>query len=167
MDVRAIGMQKLTLSRITSKSKIFLASNSGIMKIVEKEGKQYVFDIIRRRYLRLTPEEEVRQQIVHWMIDKLKYPKSSISLEKAVNLHGTKRRYDIVIYSASLPWMIVECKAPSVKISQETFDQVANYNRALNVPFLYMTNAEQHYIVQIDPETKTYEFLKEMPGYPG
>jgi len=136
------------------------------MKIVEKEGKQYVYDAIRRKYLVLTPEEEVRQQVIHYMLEKLLYPKASISIEPVPRVQGTQRRYDIVVYSDSKPWMIVECKAPSVKISQETFDQAANYNRNLRVPYLYMTNAKQHYIVELDLKCKTYEFLKEMPAYP-
>ena len=136
------------------------------MKVVDKNGKRYVFDEIRKKYLVLTPEEIVRQQVIHFLTSSTGYPKASISVEKAISLHGKNRRYDIVVYAGSQPWLIVECKAASVKISQETFDQIGHYNMALKVPYLYITNGEQHYVLEVDASKKTYDFLDELPVYP-
>ncbi|MEZ5008721.1 MAG: type I restriction enzyme HsdR N-terminal domain-containing protein [Chitinophagales bacterium] len=135
------------------------------MKIVEKEGKTYVFDIIRKKYLVFTPEEKVRQQIIEWMIADLQYPKSNISVEKSISINNRVKRYDIVVYKNALPWMLVECKAESVKIKQETFDQIGAYNIQLKVPYLLVSNGSNNYILEIDFEQRKYSYLKEMPGY--
>lgn len=135
------------------------------MKIVEKEGKQYVFDIIRKKYLVYTPEEKVRQQIIQWMIHELKYPKSNISVEKAIAINGRTKRYDIVVYKNAVPWMLVECKAENVAIQQTTFDQIGAYNIELKVPYLFVSNGSNHYILEIDFERKAYHYLQEMPRY--
>ncbi len=133
------------------------------MKIVEKEGKTYVFDIIRKKYVILTPEEKVRQQIVHWMINDLDYPIAYISIEKSIKLNDRIKRYDIVVYKSSKPWMIVECKSEKVKIKQETFEQIGVYNMALKVPYLFISNGLVHYILEIDFKQKKYNYLAEMP----
>lgn len=133
------------------------------MKVVDKDGKRYVFDVIRKKYLLLTPEEAVRQQVIQWMMQAVGYPKAAISVEKAIA--GSRRRYDMVIYKNSRPWMIVECKAPGVGVDQKVFDQIGHYNHLLKVPYLYVTNGEQHFILEIDFESGQYTFLKDMPDY--
>lgn len=135
------------------------------MKIVEKEGKTYIFDIIRKKYILFTPEEKVRQQIVYWMINDLNYPKAAISIEKSIKVNDRVKRYDIVVYKASNPWMLVECKAEKVKIKQETFEQIGAYNIALKVPYLYVSNGINNYILEVDFEKKAYNYLKKMPTY--
>lgn len=136
------------------------------MKVVDKEGKPYVFDVIRRKYLLLTPEEAVRQQVVHWMIEALGYPKGAISVEKTVVRGKSRRRYDLAIYNDREPWMLVECKAPGVGIDQNVFDQIGHYNHLLKVPYLLVTNGERHFILEIDFERGTYAFLSKMPAHP-
>lgn len=135
------------------------------MKIVEKEGKKLIFDIIRKKYVVLTPEEEVRQQLIHWLIDGLNYPKSSISVEKGIKVNERIKRYDVVIYKDAQPWILVETKAARVPLTQATFEQVATYNLQLQVPYLYITNGKQHFIAKVDLEKKHWSFLKEMPKY--
>jgi hypothetical protein len=136
------------------------------MKVVDKNGKRYIFDEIRKKYLLLTPEEEVRQQVIQFLIHRLDYPRAAISVEKSIRSGGRMRRYDIVVYAGTRPWLIVECKARSVALKQDTFDQIGQYNYALRVPYLYITNGDQHFVLQIDFETGNYEFLEKMPAYP-
>ena len=135
------------------------------MKLKEEEGKVYVFDIIRRKYVYFTPEENVRQHIIHWMIDELNYPKTSISVEKSIKVFERIKRYDIVVYKESQPWLLVECKSAQTKIKQEVFDQIGTYNIQLKVPYLLVTNGISNYIVQVDFAEKKFGYLQEMPSY--
>jgi hypothetical protein len=87
-----------------------------------------------------------------------------MGIEKQLTWNGLKKRTDIVVYNKALqPYIIVECKAPSVKITQTTFDQIARYNLALNAKYLMITNGLEHYYCQMDHENETYHFLKELP----
>jgi hypothetical protein len=115
------------------------------MKIVDKDGKRYVFDIIRKKYILLTPEEEVRQFIIQLMITDFHYPKAAISVEKSFQLNQRRKRYDIVVYQSEKPWLLVECKAPSVNISQSTFEQAGYYNLELKVPYLFITKRSNEF----------------------
>ena len=135
------------------------------MKIVEKDGKRLVFDIIRKKYVVLTPEEEVRQQVIHWMIEKLNYPKASISVEKTFHFNERRKRYDIVVYKDAQPWLLVECKSEKVKLDQGTFEQAGYYNLELNVPYLFITNGIRHFVLEINKDKPSVTFLSEMPAY--
>ena len=100
-----------------------------------------VFDLLRKRWLRLTPEEWVRQHLVNYLISVLGYSPSLISLEKEIELNGTKKRYDIVIYSKDLkPLVIIECKAPEIVLSESVLEQVLRYNLVLQVPSTMISN---------------------------
>jgi len=100
-----------------------------------------VFDAIRKKWLQLTPEEWVRQHVVNYFIIQQKYPSSLISLEKEIELNGIKKRYDVVVYTKELkPFIIVECKAPGVELSQEVLEQASRYNLILNVDYVFITN---------------------------
>ncbi|CAM1347344.1 protein of unknown function [Tenacibaculum insulae] len=114
----------------------------------------------------LTPEEWVRQHFVQFLIDEKKYPVSLIALEKQLTINNLKKRTDIVIFSSDgTPNIIVECKAPKIKIGQDTFDQIARYNLKLDANYLVVTNGLQHYFCKLDKENETYIFLKEIPDY--
>lgn len=100
-----------------------------------------VFDGIRKKWLQLTPEEWVRQHVVDYFITHQKYPASLISLEKEIELNGVKKRYDVVVYTKELrPFIIVECKAPTVELSQEVLEQASRYNLILNVDYVFISN---------------------------
>ena len=136
------------------------------IKLKKKENKTLVFDPIRKKYIVLTPEEWVRQNFIQFLINEKNYPASLIALEMGIDLLNTKKRCDIVLYNTKgLPHMIVECKAPSIKISQDTFDQIARYNMTLKTDLLVVTNGMQHYICIMDHQGKRYNFLKEIPNY--
>lgn len=130
------------------------------------ENKVSIFDVIRKKFIVLQPEEWVRQHCVHYLINEKKYPKSLINVEKELNINGLKKRYDIVIFNSDGSiLLIVECKSYDITINQDTFDQVARYNLALNAEFLMVTNGINHYYCQMDNEAERYQFLKDIPNY--
>ena len=136
------------------------------LNIKSKENKQYIFDIIRKKDVVLTPEEWVRQHILHYLIDVKGYPKSIIAVEKQLTINTLKRRFDILIFNKKgLPDVIIECKAPKVKITQATFDQIARYNLKLNANYLMISNGLEHFFCKMDAERKQYVFLKDLPEY--
>ena len=146
-------MQKLNLPNYT-------------FKLKSNENKTLIFDKWRKKYLVLTPEEWVRQHFVQFLIDEKKYPVSLIALEKQLTINNLKKRTDIVIFSSDgTPNIIVECKAPKIKIAQDTFDQIARYNLKLNANYLVVTNGLQHYFCKLDKENETYIFLEDIPNY--
>lgn len=130
------------------------------------QNKIAVFDDLRKKFVILTPEEWVRQHCVKFLQDEKNYPLSLINVEKQLKIGDLTKRYDIVVFqSTGEIRIIVECKAPSVKITQDTFDQIARYNMTLNADFLMVTNGLQHYFCQMDYENKNYVFLKDIPEY--
>ncbi len=136
------------------------------LKIKNSEKHYLIFDEIRKKYIVLTPEEWVRQHYIHFLLKEKKYPISLIAVEKQFTVNNLKKRSDILIFSSSgTPDIIVECKAPKVKITQDTFDQIARYNLKLNANYLVVTNGLEHYYCKLDPENETYIFLPELPEY--
>jgi hypothetical protein len=136
------------------------------LKLKYDGSKSYIFDPIRKKYLIHTPEEWVRQNFIQYLVQEKKYPASLIAVEMGIDVLATKKRCDIVLFNSSgKPDIIVECKAPSVKISQDTFDQVARYNLTLNTNYLIVTNGMQHFVCVMDHENKCYHFLKGIPLY--
>lgn len=135
-------------------------------KIIKKEEKYYIFDEIRKKNIFLTPEEWVRQHFVQYLIIEKKYPKSLIALEKEIKVNNLKKRFDILIFNKKGAHdIIVECKSPKVKISQETFDQIARYNLQLKAAYLIVTNGLEHYYCKMDYEKQCYVFLEDVPDF--
>lgn len=135
-------------------------------KIVTREGKRFVFDAIRKRYVALTPEEWVRQNFVHFLITHKGYPQSLMSNEVNIKLNGTSKRCDTVLFGRDLSArMIVEYKAPSIEITQAVFDQITRYNMVLKVDYLVVSNGLQHYCCKIDYTEMSYAFLQDIPEY--
>ena len=133
-------------------------------KIVSKEGKNYIFDTLRKKYVALTPEEWVRQHFVHFLTEHKGYPGGLLANEIQIMLNGTKKRCDTVLYGRDLqPRMIVEYKAPEVEITQAVFDQITRYNMALRVRYLIVTNGIRHYCCFIDYASKACRFLPDNP----
>jgi predicted type IV restriction endonuclease len=135
-------------------------------KIAIRDGKKVIFDVIRRRYVALTPEEWVRQHFVHFLIDQKGYPVSLMANEVLLNLNGTKKRCDTVLYRRDLAArMIIEYKAPQIEITQAVFNQITNYNFVLKVDYLIVSNGINHYCCKIDYTNHTYTFLEDIPDY--
>jgi len=126
----------------------------------------YIFDSIRNKYLVLTPEEWVRQNFIKYLIEEKNYPKSHFSIEKGIKVSNTSKRVDIAIYNLEKKIeVLIECKAPEIKITQNAFDQIARYNLTLNAKYLVVTNGLNHYFAKLDYKNKRYIFLKELPPY--
>ena len=128
------------------------------------ENKVSIFDDIRKRFILLTPEEWVRQNTIQFLLQEKKYPKSYLNIEKLIKINDINKRYDIVVFQPDGSiFLLIECKAPEVKITQETFDQISRYNLTLKAQYLMVTNGLNHYFCQMDFEKEQYVFLKELP----
>jgi hypothetical protein len=125
-----------------------------------------VFDIVRRKYVALNPEEWVRQHLLQFLVLDKGVPKSLIGIEKKVVVNNLNKRTDLVVYSRNAkPMLVAECKAPSVRISQDTFDQAARYNLSLDVKYFVLTNGLETFCCTMNHEQKTYHFLEEIPAF--
>jgi hypothetical protein len=131
-----------------------------------KEGSEMIFDPVRRRYVKLTPEEWVRQNFVQYLIREGRYPAGLLGIEVMFRFNKLKRRVDILVHNrAGEPVMIIECKSPDVKIDDKVFDQIVCYYMKFKVPYLIVTNGIYHYACKIDTEQNKYEFLLVIPLY--
>ncbi len=129
-----------------------------------EKGNLQVFDIIRKKFVEATPEEWVRQHIIHYLINHKEVPASMISVEKQLLLNKTKRRTDLVVFNSNLkPILLIECKAPEIEINQFTVNQALRYNLELNVASVFLSNGLNHVFIKIDQNTP--EILKEIPNY--
>jgi len=136
------------------------------IKIGEKDGKHRIFDFLRRKYVALTPEEWVRQHFVHYLTDYKGYPKGLLGNEIELSIGEKKLRCDTLLYNKeSQPQMIIEYKAPTIKLQQKTFDQISVYNLLLHVDYLIISNGLQHYCCKMDYEHQKYVFLERIPNY--
>ena len=131
------------------------------------QGHLVVWDQLRRRFVALTPEEEVRQCFVAFLISERRFPVARMGNEVSLVQNGIKRRCDTVVADdLGRPLVIVEYKAPSVTITQATFDQIVRYNMVLRAQVLIVSNGLRHYCCRIDYERNTYHFLPHIPSYP-
>ena len=132
----------------------------------ENLGKTLIFDGFRRRWVALTPEEWVRQNFVRYLIEEKHFPASLIAIERSLRMNQRDFRTDIVLFSKSgSPLVVVECKAPGIKISQLVFDQIARYNLDLRVSYLIVTNGLSHFCCRFDQQQLAYAFLPDIPEY--
>ncbi|HPF93029.1 MAG TPA: type I restriction enzyme HsdR N-terminal domain-containing protein [Tenuifilaceae bacterium] len=130
------------------------------------QGQQQVFDIIRKKYVALTPEEWVRQHFLNYLAVYRGYPLGLINVEFPVLVSGVQQRADIIAYSRDgLPLLVVECKAPMVKLNSDTFSQAARYNLMLKAQYLVVTNGIKHYCSKVDLQRSSFEALPEVPMF--
>lgn len=135
-------------------------------RLKSSENKTLIFDVLRKKFIQLTPEEWVRQHCVRFLIEEKNFPKTLLNVEKQIKVNKTIKRYDLIAFKPNGNiQLIVECKAPSVKITQETFDQIARYNLTLQADFLMVTNGKEHYFCQMDYQKERYNFLSDIPKY--
>ena len=135
-------------------------------RYTERENKKYIFDIIRKKYVLLTPEEWVRQNFIRYLLEEKGYIQSLVRVEMFFKLNRLSKRADIALFDRNgKPKVLVECKSPKIAISQVVFEQVARYNLSFKVDFLVVTNGMQHFCCKMDYEKKSYTFLKEIPGF--
>ncbi|HJN64494.1 MAG: type I restriction enzyme HsdR N-terminal domain-containing protein [Flavobacteriales bacterium] len=136
------------------------------LKIKLVEGTTQVFDIVRKKYFVLTPEEWVRQHFIHFLNIEKKYPLGLMRVEKIIKYNNLRTRADIVLYNTDgKPNMIVECKAPNVKITQDSFNQIAKYNFQLRSEFLVVTNGLQHFCCKMEYKRNEIKFVEDIPSF--
>ena len=136
------------------------------IKIKNDKGHQSIFDVLRRKYVALTPEEWVTQHFVHFLIEHKGYPKALMANEIQLAIGNKKLRCDSVLYDRTLrPRMIIEYKAPTVNITQKVFDQITIYNMLLHVDYLVVSNGIKHYCCRMDYANQKYLFLEDIPDY--
>ncbi|MCB0698835.1 MAG: type I restriction enzyme HsdR N-terminal domain-containing protein [Chitinophagales bacterium] len=137
----------------------------GELKLKREDGKVYVHDPIRKKWLILTPEEHVRQYVLQYFINKLNYPSALISVEKQINVGTLSKRFDVVVYDRDhKPWLLVECKAPEVNIGDSTLHQLLQYHNTMQCNYWLVTNGHQTYCADACnlPEVK---WMNELPAY--
>lgn len=132
----------------------------------QANGKTEIFDEVRKKYLVLTAEEWVRQNLIKYLVYNREVPAGLISIEKTLKVNTMKRRTDIVVYNKNgKAWMLVECKAPSIQIDQKVFEQIARYNMSLKVPVLLVSNGHTHFCCKIDHANNSFSFMESIPDY--
>ena len=137
------------------------------IKVAEREGQTTIYDFLRHRYLRLTPEEWVRQHFTHFLVEHKGYPTALLANEVTIDVNGVARRCDSVLYKAAggLPRMIIEYKAPHIHITQSVFQQIYSYNSVLRADYLIVSNGINHYCCHVDYDNMRVDFLKDIPNY--
>lgn len=133
----------------------------------KEEGKVWIFDVIRKKYLVLTPEEWVRQHFVQYLINHLKYPKSLFRVERSLTYNKLQKRSDIVVHNRmGKPWLLIECKAPDIKLTQKAFNQVAVYNMTIGAQYVGVTNGMVQYCFETSKEpSREVKFLDSFPAF--
>lgn len=136
------------------------------IRVKETHGRKQIFDILRRKYVALTPEEWVRQHFIHYLVEHKNYPSSLLANEVSLQIGEKRMRADSVLYDNQLhPRMIIEYKAPNITLTQKVFDQITVYNLLLHVDYLIVSNGITTYICKMDYEKQTYKFLEAIPNY--
>ena len=137
-------------------------------RIKEKDGKLTIFDPVRKKYVALTPEEWVRQHVIQYLVQEKQVPLSLISVETEIRLYNTRKRFDLAVYDRNgHALLVVECKAPSVPVTQDVLDQAVRYNLAMKVGFLMLTNGLQHIYCQIDTNKGSISLINDLPDFHG
>lgn len=133
----------------------------------DEEGNIQIFDFLRKRYIKLTPEEWVRQHFTHYLIEHKGYPPSLFANEVTINVGGVARRCDSVLYTpqGGTPRVIVEYKAPHIRITQAVFQQIYSYNSVLRADYLIVSNGLSHYCCYVDYKNMKVEYLRDIPSY--
>lgn len=155
---------KVYICRIMFKNLIPLQLPEPDLKLARKGEDIMVWDDIRKKYLKLTPEEWVRQHYVHLLLEN-DFPKSTITLEGGFRLHQKLQRTDILIYKDGKPAMLVECKAPQIPINQKTLDQASRYNLHYKAPVIVLTNGLETYIAKVDFDKEQYSLIDKIPPF--
>ena len=134
------------------------------LRVKRQADKRLIFDRIRKKWLVLQPEEMVRQLILEYLLQERGYNSNRISMERGLKVNTLDRRFDLLVYDKEVkPYLLIECKAPQVKISQAVFEQVSWYNSSLQVPYLMVTNGRENYCCWMDYKAKSYRFLDAVP----
>lgn len=136
------------------------------LRLTRTEEKSFVFDPIRKKEVILTPEELLRQLLLLYLLEEMKYPAHRIRSEIGIEVNGLKKRCDIVVFDAEVkPWLLVECKSPKVALTQQVFEQAARYNMRLQAPYLAITNGLATFCCSLNFEQSSFEYLDSFPEF--
>lgn len=136
------------------------------LKVKKDKGKVYIFDIIRKKYVVLTPEEWVRQHFIHYLTNKLEYPKTLFKIESSLSYNQLQKRSDILVHNREgKAWMLVECKAPEIRLTQKAFNQVAVYNMSIGAKYLVVTNGMIVFCCLAAKPGEEMIIQKDLPSY--
>jgi hypothetical protein len=136
------------------------------LKFKEINGKKAIFDIVRKKYIILTPEEWVRQHFIHFLINKYQYPRSLIKIESGIRFNDITGRSDIIVYDRKgQVFLLVECKAPTIPLSNVVFEQASRYNQDYKAKYLLITNGLQHFCCEINHQTNSYTYMNDIPTF--
>lgn len=136
------------------------------LKVKKSGGKVWIFDRIRKKFVVLTPEEWVRQHFVAHLIETYQYPRALFRVESGLQYNQMQKRSDILVHNrAGKPWMLVECKAPEIKLSQRAFNQIAIYNMTIGARYLAVTNGMVHYCCKAPAPGEEVVFMDEFPAF--
>ena len=143
---------------------IHIPFNTAQLKFIKKDDKQFVFDVFRKKYVVFTPEEMVRQIILHYLVAEKGYPAALISVEKTVQ--GSNFRYDAVVHNRrGEAVMVIECKKPGIELNEKTLLQISNYNIRLKVPYWLISNGPSTYCISLKHNSEKIQFLPSIPAY--
>ncbi len=158
--------QSIIISFILQCRMVNINFSSIQLQLKNQDGKIYVFDLVRKKWLVLTPEEHVRQCMINYLITHLAYPVSLISVEKKIIVEGLAKRFDIVVYSRDnhTPWMLIECKAPDVPLTENTLHQLLNYQNKMQCSYWVLTNGHQTYCADATIQTNI-KWMDNLPSY--
>ncbi|HPT14189.1 MAG TPA: type I restriction enzyme HsdR N-terminal domain-containing protein [Bacteroidales bacterium] len=130
----------------------------------QHNNRHEIYDPVRKRYFVLTPEEWVRQHVIAYLLLEKQVPINLIAVEKTLKINNLTKRFDVVVFNRNArPLMLIECKAPGIRVSESVFDQAARYNMSLKAGLFLITNGIEHYCCRIDFENSLYVFMNEIP----
>lgn len=136
------------------------------VRLQKENGRNWIWDNIRKKFIVLTPEEWVRQHFIHFMIESLGYPRSLVTIERGLRYNKLQKRSDILVHQRDgTPWMLVECKSPSIRLTQKAFNQIAVYNMTVGAAYLTVTNGMVHYCCKATPPGTESPFLNDFPAF--
>jgi hypothetical protein len=134
--------------------------------VKQSDGKVWIYDVLRKKYLVLTPEEWVRQHFLHYLVNHIQYPKALIKVEGGLKFNRLQKRSDILVFDRNgNPWMIVECKSPTEPINESTLRQASVYNATLKAKYLVLTNGMKTFCCQIESEDGGAVMLMDLPSF--
>jgi hypothetical protein len=143
-----------------------------LMRYAEKlqvkviNGKKCLYDLLRKKWIVLQPEELVRQLFIYYLVEEKGYNKNRISLERGLKVNTLQKRFDVLIYDMSMqPYLLVECKAPQIAVDQKVFEQISIYNSSLKVPYLVVSNGISSYCCAIDHKAESFRFMDHIPEF--
>jgi hypothetical protein len=136
------------------------------LEIKKEKGKSFIFDMIRIKYVKLTPEELVRQLLIQHLVHELNYPKNKIAVEVSLTVNSLPKRCDVLVYDSGFnPFLLIECKAPEIKMDEKVFQQLAIYNQEFKVPYFLMTNGLKTFVGKINYHSKSFDFEDNIPEW--